>query len=209
MEELMEVYNKEVTTMRGAKAEKGGKTTQVLEQKEEQVRARVKLAEMTKAKEEAGWRVYGTNSTEMKIEEVVWGYRGEYRIEDDFARLKGKALSLTPMMMQDEERIRGLVMLLSVCLRVLNLLEWKVRKELSERKEKLKGVYPGQKGRSTATPSAELLLRVFRGIAAVQIEVNGKTSWQMQALSPVQKKLLDYWGFPPDLYSSLVDAVFL
>jgi len=40
---------------------------------------------------------YGTNQLEMGLAAVVWGYRGQYRIEDDWSRLKGRSLGLTPL----------------------------------------------------------------------------------------------------------------
>jgi len=74
-------------------------------------------------KREMGWQVYGTNALEMALPQVVWAYRGQYRIEDDWSRLKGRSLGLTPLYLQDDERIQGLVYLLSLALRVLSLVE--------------------------------------------------------------------------------------
>ncbi len=35
-------------------------------------------------KREMGWQVYATNSMTMALAQVVWAYRGQYRIEDDW-----------------------------------------------------------------------------------------------------------------------------
>src|SRR6266566_2470217 len=64
--------------------------------------------------QEMGWQVYASNALTMTLPPVVWAYRGQYRIEDDWARLKGRSLGLTPVYLQDEQRIQGLVYLLSV-----------------------------------------------------------------------------------------------
>src|ERR1019366_8582815 len=40
-------------------------------------------------KREMGWQVYGTNGLALALTQVVWAYRGQYRIEDDWSRLKG------------------------------------------------------------------------------------------------------------------------
>ena len=76
----------------------------------------------------------------MVLLQVVWAYRGQYRIEDDWSRLKGRPLGLTPMYLTDEGRMKGLVYLLSLALRVLTLLEWVVRERLHQAGEKLQGV---------------------------------------------------------------------
>ena len=154
-------------------------------------------------KRERGWQVYGTNALAMTLAPVVWAYRGQYRIEDDWSRLKGRSLGLTPLYLQDEERIQGLVYLLSLALRILTLLEWVVRERLHNEGAKLQGIYAGQPGRQTARPSAELLLRVMKPISVSVVEVNGQTHTMLSPLTEVQTRLLELWGLPPDLYEKV------
>jgi transposase len=154
-------------------------------------------------KREMGWQVYGTNGVGMSLTQVVWAYRGQYRIENDWSRLKGRPLGLTPLYLQDEVRIEGLVYLLSVALRVLTLLEWQVREGLRKDGAKLEGVYAGQAGRKTARPSAELLLGVLKTISLSVIEVNGQTHTLLSPLTKVQKRLLKLWELPTNLYEKL------
>jgi transposase len=151
-------------------------------------------------KREMGWQVYGTNGLGMTLPEVVWAYRGQYRIENDWSRLKGHPLGLTPMYLQDERRIEGLVHLLSLGLRVLTLVEWEAREGLRQEGVKLGGVYAGQPGRLTARPSAELLLGVMGTISVSVVLVNGQTHALLSPLTEVQKRLLHLWNLPPDLY---------
>jgi transposase len=154
-------------------------------------------------KREMGWQIYGTNGMGMSLPQVVWAYRGQYRIEDDWSRLKGRPLGLTPLYLQDEDRIQGLVYLLSLALRVLTLVEWGVRQRLRQEGAKVQGVYAGQPGRKTARPSAELLLRAMQTISVSVVEVNGQTHALLSPLTEVQKRLLELWGLPPDLYEKV------
>jgi transposase len=154
-------------------------------------------------KRELGWQVYGSNSVGMALPQVVWAYRGQYRIENDWSRLKGRPLGLTPLYLQDEGRIQGLVYLLSLALRVLTLVEWMVRKRLRQEGTTLQGVYPGQPGRKTLRPSAELLLRVMKTISVSMVEVNGQSYALLSPLTEVQKRLLELWDLPPDLYETV------
>jgi len=150
-----------------------------------------------------GWQVYGTNGVGMSLPQVVWAYRGQYRIEDDWSRLKGRPLGLTPLYLQNEGRIQGLVYLLSLALRVLTLVEWVVRERLREDGSKMQGIYAGQAGRKTARPSAELLLEAMKTISVSVVEVNGQTHALLSPLTEVQKRLLELWGLPPDLYENV------
>jgi transposase len=153
--------------------------------------------------QEMGWQVYAANAVTMALPQVVWAYRGQYRIEDDWARLKGRSLGLTPVYLQDEERIQGLVHLLSVALRLLTLLEWVVRERLHQEGSTLQNLYAGQPGRRTARPSAELLLRALQTIRISVVEVHGVIHVLLAPLTKVQQRLLELWDLPPDLYEKV------
>jgi transposase len=155
-------------------------------------------------KREMGWQVYGTNALEQPLPVVVWAYRGQYRIEDDWSRLKGRSLGLTPVYLQDEDRIQGLVYLLSLALRVLTLVEWVVRERLRREGARLQGIYAGQPGRKTDRPSAELLLGALKAISISVVEVDGQIHALLTPLTEVQKRLLELWDLPPDLYENVV-----
>jgi transposase len=81
-----------------------------------------------------GWRVYVTNKTEtqLTLKQAVRAYRDEYLTERGFARLKGNTLSLTPIYLQREDHVTGLIRLLSIGLRVLTLLEFQVPRNLEK-----------------------------------------------------------------------------
>jgi transposase len=155
-------------------------------------------------KREMGWQVYGTNGLARTLPQVVWAYRGQYRIEDDWSRLKGRSLGLTPLYLQDEKRIQGLVYLLSLALRVLTLVEWVVRQRLRTEGSKLQEIYAGQPGRQTSRPSAELLLAALKTISVSVVAVNGQMHALLSPLTKVQQRLLELWGLPPDLYEKVV-----
>ena len=157
-------------------------------------------------KREMGWQVYGTNGLGKDVGPVVWAYRGQYRIEKGWSRMKGRPLSLTPLYLQDEDRIQGLVYLLSVALRVLTLVEYQVREELREQGTTLQGAYAGQPSRKTARPSAELLLAVMKTISISVILVNGQTFALLSPLTDLQRHLLLLWNLPPDLYELLASG---
>jgi transposase len=160
-------------------------------------------ARIAEKKREMGWQVYATNALTMGLVQVVWAYRGQYRIENDWSRLKGRSLGLTPLYLQDEQRITGLVCLLSLALRVLSLVEWVVRERLRKADSPLRGIYDGQPGRKTMRPSAELLLRAMRDISVSVVQLNGQIHTLLSPLSEVQKRLLQLWDMPPDLYKQV------
>ena len=192
------------TTTHGKKVRAyGDRPARVQKERTHRLEVSRREEEIEAAKREMGWRVYATNQLLMSLAAVVWGYRGQNRLEDNWSRLKGQPLGLTPMFLQYESRIHGLVLLLSVALRLLTVVEWQVRKKLQESKETLKGLYPGQPGRQAKHPSAELLLQAFKGISLVIVEAAGQPLAHVVALTALQQKLLDLWELPLDLYHRL------
>src|SRR5262249_13604816 len=175
----------------------------VVKEQEHRVQCWRREEEIERGKGEMGWRVYATNQLQMSLAAVVWGYRGQNRLEGNYSRLKGQPLGLTPMFLQHESRIVGLVLLLSLALRLLSVLEWTLRKTLHETKETLRGLHPGQPGRAAKNPSAELLLRAFKGISLALIETAGQLTAHLTPLTALQQKLLELWGLPPDLFLRL------
>jgi transposase len=181
----------------------GARPEQVVQEQEHRVEVSRHEEAIGQAKREMGWRVYASNQVALSLAAVVWGYRGQYHIEDGWSRLKGRPLSLTPMYLKEESRMRGLVLLLSLALRLLTLLEWQVRQKLQDSEAKLQGIYPGQPGRQTSRPTAEMLLKVFKGISLTELEVAGQRSTHVTPLNPLQKKLLRLWDLPADLFERI------
>ena len=156
------------------------------------------------ARQRLGWRVYATNQPTLTLAVAINAYRGQFLIEGQFGRLKGRALSLTPLFLQSNDRVTGLIRLLSLALRVLSLVEWAVRRALASTASRIAGLYPWQANRSTATPTAERILRAFRGISLTVIEVAGHVCAFLSPLSRLQEHLLELLGGSIDLYEPLV-----
>jgi transposase len=194
----------ETTTRERRRRRYGDRPEQTVQEQDHRVEVTRREGAIEQAKRAMGWQVYATNHLAMTLTAVVWGYRGQYRIEDDWSRLKGRSLSLTPMYLQDESRMQGLVLLLSMAVRLLTLLEWQVRTKLQESGQTLTGFYPGQPGRQARRPGAEMLLKVFRGISLSVVEMAGQVSLHLTALTPLQERLLTLWDLPTDLFQCII-----
>jgi transposase len=196
----------EVRTRTRTKEVRGyaGRPGRVVREQEHRLEVSRQEEAIAAAKREMGWRVYATNDLRLNLAGIVWGYRGQHRLEDNWSRLKGQPLGLTPMYLQYESRIQGLVLLLSLGLRLLTLLEWTVRRKLQEGEQTLCGLYPGQPGRQAKRPSAELLLGAFKGISLAIVETGRQSAAHLTPLTALQVRLLALWELPPDLYHRLM-----
>ena len=94
------------------------------------------------------------------------------------------------MYLQSDLRVTGLIHLLSICLRVLVLLQFQVRRRLAEHNDVLAGLYAGNPKRTTSRPTAETLLEAFKDITLSCVTLNHQRSRHLSPLSVLQKKIL-------------------
>lgn len=183
----------------------GSRPAEVRQEHTLTVTAHIDQAALVEAERALGWRIYLTNQSaeQLSLAQAVLAYRAEYLVERDIARLKGQPLSLTPMYLQTDERVKGLIRLLTIGLRLLTLLEFCVRRKLRAQGSKLSGIYPGNPKRATATPTAEMMLKAFTGLSLTLINHAGTISSYVTPLNEVQRRILTLFGFSPELYLRL------
>lgn len=148
----------------------------------------------------AGWRLYVTNAptTRLTIEQAVLYYREQWQPEMGFHRFKRGELPALPIYFQDQTRIRGLMFLLTICLRVFTLMEFVVRRQLEKQQESLACLYDGNPKRRTTRPTAERLLAAFVGITMYR---HRDGSYEMSPLSSLQQQILSLMGIKHSLYT--------
>ena len=174
---------------------------------EREIRVKVSVDEeaLEKAVRRLGWRVYVTNegAQRLSLEQAALAYREQYTIDRGMERLKGRPLSLTSMYLQRDDRITGLIRLLTIALRVLTLLEFVARRNLAVEDVPLTGLYAGNPKRGTRRPTAERLLEAFQEITLTIIRGSHQTSYHLTSLSPLQQRILVLLGFSPNIYARL------
>jgi len=182
-----------------------GRPATVRQEREIRVKGSVDEEALEQAVRRLGWRVYVTNEGAQRISlrQAVLAYREQYTIDRGMGRLKGRPLSLTPMYLQRDDRITGLIRLLTIALRVLTLLEFVARRNLAVEDVPLTGLYAGNPKRATRRPTAERLLEAFRGITLTIIQESRQTSCHLTPLSPLQQRILALLGFSPTIYVRL------
>jgi transposase len=171
-----------------------------------QVQVTPNAAAIAQARRPLGWRIYATNTppARLALNGAVLAYRDQYLVERDFARLHGH-LGITPLYVQSDGRVCGLVRLLTLALRALVLLEFVARRTLAAAQARLSGIYAGNPKRATARPTAERLLAAFNGITLTTIrQPGGQTIRDLTPLNPVQIEILRLLDMSPAIYTALV-----
>jgi transposase len=162
---------------------------------------------VAKQRHRLGWRVQVTNApkAKMTLAQAVIHYRGGWSLERDFHLVKDRPLGISPLYVRDDDQIIGLTRLLSLVLRLLTLIEIKVRQGLASGKETLAGLYEGQTSRATDRPTATRLLKAFARaeITLTRVELGGQLLWHITPLSVLLERILTYLDLPRSLYDSL------
>ena len=117
----------------------------------------------------------------------------------------GVPLSLSPLFVQREDQVQGLVHLLSLALRLLTLIEFVVRRHLKEEGEVLTGLYEGNPKKSTQRPTSEKLLGAFKNLTLTWFESEGQWFGNVPELNGLQRKILGCLGLSPEIYRVLVE----
>lgn len=151
----------------------------------------------------AGWRIYVTNTKEkrLSLQESVRYYRGEWLVERGFHRFKKGSLPALPIYLQLPERIKGLMLLLTVALQAVTLLEFLMCRSLAEKGEKLAGLVPGNPRMATERPTAERILSQFDNLHLHIKETPKRISASIvEQLSPLQFRILELLGLSNKIY---------
>lgn len=152
------------------------------------------------AKALCGWRIYVTNAPQerLSLTEAVTYYREQWQLEQGFHRFKRGSLPALPIYLQDDQRIVGLMFLLTLALRLFTLVEFVVRQELqTQEPPQLAGLYAGNPQRATPRPTTEQLLRAFQGVTLYFLK-DGTV--EISPLNPLQEKILALMRVPISVY---------
>jgi transposase len=163
-----------------------------------------------------GWRVYGCNAPieKMSTLDALQCYRNEYRIEHKFDELLNRITALMPVYLNKPNRIKALIRLLLLALKYVSLIEMQVPKELTDTKQSLSELYPGNPGRKTDKPTFKMLLKAFEYITLVVMPVGNNVIVKLIDLKPIQLKILDLFrgtyllDLETDIYLKLNQMIF-
>jgi transposase len=112
-------------------------------------------------------------------------------------------LQVAPIFLRTDRHIRGLLLIVSMVLRLLTLMEFVARRNLAAEGATLSGLYAGAPKKATARPTAERLLAAFEGITVYTVHIGKQLHRQLSQLTALHKQILQYIGLPLSVYTAL------
>jgi transposase len=135
---------------------------------------------------------------------LVATYHQQPLLERGISRLKTRNLQIRPIYLRDEQRMAGLLWLLTLALRVLTLTEYRLRTALAERDETVVGLNPASRSQTTRRPTTERVLAVFANLTVTTVTRAGACERYLTPLNATHRHLLILLKLPADLYDRLV-----
>ncbi len=152
-----------------------------------------------------GWQVYVSTTTRAQYDAaaLVATYHQQPLLERGISRLKTRNLQIRPVYLRDEQRMAGLLWLLTLALRVLTLTEYRLRTALAERDEGVAGLNPASRSQTTRRPTTERVLAAFANLTVTTVVRDGGGERYLTPLNATQRHLLRLLKLPADLYDRL------
>jgi transposase len=194
-----EVQRQMITRYRGRGRPSAKDTTRVIHQEQFTVQFQRQEQAINQAEVLAGWRIYVTNAPikRLPLPTAVAYYREQWQLERGFHRFKRGNLPALPIYLQSQQRIIGLMFLLTIALRLFTLMEFVVFRNLQGQPQGLRGLYQGNPKRATRRPTAERLLAAFCDITLYHYRDG---TFDITPLNDLHKQILSLMAVPESVY---------
>ena len=158
-----------------------------------------------------GYRVYLTNQNQeqLPLQKAVESYRAEYKIERRIRNLKQEVCALLPIYLQKEDRIVGLINLLTLLLQIVSVVEYRMAQSLKEEeqkeKQKIAGLYAGQPTLKTANPTINKVINAMSPIMLIYVLQGEKIVKKVVTnQNQTTKRIMELIKLPRDPYEILL-----
>lgn len=125
-------------------------------------------------------------------EQMLREYKEQQKVEGGFRFLKDPWFMVDSIFLKSPKRIEALMMVMTVCLLVYNIAQYKLRTALEEKNETL----PNQLGKPVKNPTLRWVFQIMEGISIVRFYNNGFELIEeiIANLSDLRKNIIRFFG---------------
>ncbi len=140
--------------------------------------------------------ILSTNDLDTKNysdKKILSDYKQQQNVERGFRFLKDPWFMIDSIFLKKAKRIEGLMMVMTLCLLVYNIAQYKIRKKLVEEEETL----PNQLGKEIQNPTTRWIFQLMEGINIVQFFKSKSAEISKEIitnLSILRKKIVRLFG---------------
>lgn len=132
------------------------------------------------------------NLDETSAEDIFQSYRRQQDVERGFSFLKDPWFMVDSFFLKNRLRIEALMMVMTLCLLIYNLTQYRLREALERTGETL----PNQKGKPTEKPTLKWIFQIMEGIGVVYIFDKTLSRWRslITNLDSVRRQIIQLLG---------------
>lgn len=140
--------------------------------------------------------IFATNDLDTRNysdKKILSDYKQQQNVERGFRFLKDPWFMIDSIFLKKAKRIEGLMMVMTLCLLVYNIAQYKIRKKLVEEEETL----PNQLGKKIQNPTMRWIFQLMEGINIVQFFKSKSAEILkeiMTNLNTLRKKIIRLFG---------------
>jgi transposase len=122
--------------------------------------------------------------------DILKEYKEQAKTESGFKFIKDDTFEVDSIFLKTPERICALMMIMTLCLMVYNIAQYKLRKALDKNNETI----PIHIGVNTKNPTMKRVFRLFQGVQILTINVKGQTQKLVINLKIDLKRIIRHFG---------------
>lgn len=140
--------------------------------------------------------ILATNELDTSIlsnENLLREYKKQSQVERGFRFIKDPWFMVDSVFLKKNERIEALMVIMTLCLMVYNVGEYRLREQLKQKHETL----PNQLGKEIQNPTLRWIFKLMQGISVVRICTNKIRNIYQEAVSNISElteRIIRYFG---------------
>lgn len=125
--------------------------------------------------------------------QILRSYKGQQKVESGFRFLKDPWFMLDSIFLKSPKRIEALMMVMTLCLMVYNLAQFRLREALKEKNETL----PNQLNKPIQNPTLRWIFQIMEGVGVVQFyqdKIERPIKEIITNIDEIRKKIIRLFG---------------
>lgn len=130
------------------------------------------------------------NTDLLPDEKILSEYKQQSKTESGFKFIKDNSFEVSSIYLKKPERVAALMMIMTLCLMVYSVAQYRLRESLKELNEHV----PNQNGKLTQNPTIKRVFKLFQGVQVLTIVINDIVQVLVINLNITLKNILKYFG---------------
>ena len=130
------------------------------------------------------------NTELLPDERMLSEYKEQSKTESGFKFIKDNSFEVSSIFLKKPERVAALMMIMTLCLMVYSVAQYRLRESLKELNEYV----PNQNGKLTQNPTIKRVFKLFQGVQVLTVVVNDIAQVLVINLNSTLKNILKHFG---------------